>query len=130
MLPDPFTILLRYGVTMRRSLSALLSVSNLSTTSISMLALCVLVFSALFSASSFAQESGRRTLPATEAADQDQAQKRAEWNSRGREVPKGESVAALRLRAHSRKWRCARTERQRKEPQEPTWHPHRRQPHG
>ena len=103
MLPDPFTILLRYGVTMRRSLSALLSVSNLSTTSISMLALCVLVFSALFSASSFAQESGRRTLPATEAADQDQAQKRAEWNSRGREVPKGESVAALRLRAHQQK---------------------------
>jgi hypothetical protein len=35
--------------------------------------------------------------------DQDRPDKRAEWNMRGREAPKGESAAALRLRAHQQK---------------------------
>ncbi len=35
--------------------------------------------------------------------DEDQPQKRAEWNMRGREAPKGQSAAALRLRAHRQK---------------------------
>lgn len=39
----------------------------------------------------------------TGEADQDQPEKRAEWNMRGRTAPKGESAAALRLRAHQQK---------------------------
>ncbi len=35
--------------------------------------------------------------------EEDQPQKRAEWNTRGREAPKGQSAAALRLRAHRQK---------------------------
>ena len=38
-----------------------------------------------------------------EESNQDQPQKRAEWNMRGRVAPKGESAAALRLRAHQQK---------------------------
>jgi hypothetical protein len=43
-------------------------------------------------------------MPApTGDSDQDQPEKRAEWNMRGRIAPKGESAAALRLRAHQQK---------------------------
>lgn len=38
-----------------------------------------------------------------EEADRDRPDKRAEWMSRGREAPKGQSAAALRLRAHQQK---------------------------
>jgi len=82
---------------MPRSSSALLPSSRLLT-----LILCTLIFSAIFSTSAFAQGSGTRMVPA-EGNDRDQQQKRAEWNMRGREAPKGESAAALRLRAHQQK---------------------------
>jgi large repetitive protein len=82
---------------MSRSSSALLSLSKLST-----LIFCILIFSTLFSTSAFAQTSRKQMVPA-EGNDQDQQQKRAEWNTRGREAPKGESAAALRLRAHRQK---------------------------
>src|SRR5713226_5628017 len=93
----PVTILLRHGVTMQPSSSPLLSLSKLS-----MLSLCTLIFSTIFSTSAFAQGSGKRLVPA-EGNDRDHQQKRAEWNMRGREAPKGESAAALRLRAHQQK---------------------------
>jgi hypothetical protein len=82
---------------MPRTSSALLSLSKLST-----LILCILIFSTFFSTSAFPQGSGKRMVPA-EGNDQDLQQKRAEWNMRGREAPKGESAAALRLRAHRQK---------------------------
>jgi len=82
---------------MPRSSSALLSSSRLLT-----LILCTLIFSAIFSTSAFAQASRKQMAPA-EGNDQDQQRKRAEWNMRGREAPKGESAAALRLRAHQQK---------------------------
>ena len=82
---------------MLRSRSALPFLSQLST-----LILCTLLFSALFSTGALAQRSAKRILP-SEGNDQDQPQKRAEWNMRGREAPKGESAAALRLRAHQQK---------------------------
>ena len=82
---------------MPRSSSALLSLSKLSTLSV-----CILIFSTFFSTSAFPQGSGKRMVPA-EGNDQDLQQKRAEWNMRGREAPKGESAAALRLRAHRQK---------------------------
>src|SRR5882757_7035325 len=44
----------------------------------------------------------RMPLPSAEN-DRDEPGKRAQWNTRGREVGKGESVAALRLRAHRQK---------------------------
>jgi hypothetical protein len=83
---------------MPRSSSALLSSLKLST-----VVLCILIFSTIiFSTRAFAQGSGTRMVPA-EGNDRDQQQKRAEWNMRGREAPKGESAAALRLRAHRQK---------------------------
>jgi hypothetical protein len=82
---------------MPRSSSVLLCSPKLST-----LVLCTLIFSTLFSTSAFAQASRERMVPA-EGNDRDQQQKRAEWNRRGREAPKGESAAALRLRAHQQK---------------------------
>ncbi len=82
---------------MQPSSSPLRSLSRLST-----LILCTLIFSTIFSTSAFAQGSGKRLVPA-EGNDRDQQQKRAEWNMRGREAPKGESAAALRLRAHQQK---------------------------
>src|SRR5882762_2590027 len=80
----------------RSSSSALLPLSKLST-----LIFCILIFSTL-STSAFAQGSRKKMVPA-EGNDQDLQQKRAEWNTRGREAPKGESAAALRLRAHQQK---------------------------
>ena len=82
---------------MPRSSSALLSLSKLST-----LIFCILIFSTLSSMSAFAQASRKQMVPA-EGNDRDQQKKRAEWNMRGREAPKGESAAALRLRAHRQK---------------------------
>jgi hypothetical protein len=82
---------------MPRSSSALLSSPKLST-----LVLCILIFSTILPTNSVAQSSPKRMVP-TEGNDQDQQQKRAEWNMRGREAPKGESAAALRLRAHQQK---------------------------
>jgi hypothetical protein len=50
------------------------------------------------------QGSSQRMAPAPAGeSDQDQPEKRAEWNMRGRIAPKGESAAALRLRAHQQK---------------------------
>jgi hypothetical protein len=103
MLPSPPTILLCHGVTMPRSSSALLSSSNLSI-SLSMFILCLLLAPALFPPSAFAQGSKRMSqYDPVQEADQDRPDKRAEWNMRGREAPKGESAAALRLRAHQQK---------------------------
>jgi large repetitive protein len=102
--------LLRYGVTMPRSSSALLSTPKLSTTNFSTLILCTLIFCTIFSASAFAQGLGKRMLPA-EGNDRDQQKRRAQWNMRGREAPKGESAAALRLRAHRQKM-AMRTQRE------------------
>src|SRR6202521_1154910 len=82
---------------MPRSSSALLSLSKLST-----LIFCILIFSTLSSMSAFAQASRKQMVPA-EGNNQDQQRRRAEWNMRGREAPKGESAAALRLRAHQQK---------------------------
>src|ERR1700693_1072896 len=83
---------------MPRSSSALLS----SSPKLSTFTLCILILSAFFSTSAFAQGSGKRMVPA-EGNERDLQQKRAEWNMRGREAPKGESAAALRLRAHQQK---------------------------
>jgi hypothetical protein len=82
---------------MLRSSSVLLPSSKLST-----FILCILILSACFSTSAFAQGTGKRMVPA-EGDERDMQQKRAEWNRRGREAPKGESAAALRLRAHQQK---------------------------
>jgi len=82
---------------MPSSSSALLSSSKLSTH-----ILCTLIFSTIFSTSAFAQGLGKTMVPA-EGNDRDQQKKRAEWNMRGRAAPKGESAAALRLRAHQQK---------------------------
>ena len=82
---------------MPRLSSALLTSPKLST-----FTLCILILSAMFSTSAFAQGSGKRMVPA-EGNERDLQQKRAEWNRRGREAPKGESAAALRLRAHQQK---------------------------
>src|ERR1700694_5478708 len=99
MLPKSPTIFLRHGVTMSRSSSALLPLSSLS-----MFLLCLLLAPSLFPSSAFAQGSKRKSeYDPVQEADQDSPDKRAEWNMRGREVPKGESAAALRLRAHQQK---------------------------
>ncbi len=53
--------------------------------------------------SAFSQASSqRKPFPAPDK-DRDEPGKRAHWNMRGREVGPGESVAALRLRAHQQK---------------------------
>src|SRR6266850_1992582 len=55
-------------------------------------------------ASAFGQGSGPKTRqPFPIEKDRDEPEKRAHWNMRGREVLKGESAAALRLRAHRQK---------------------------
>jgi Bacterial Ig-like domain (group 3) len=103
MLPKSPTILLRHGVTMSRSSSALLPLSSHST-SLSMFILCLLLAPSLFPPSAFAQGSKRKSeYDPVQEADKDRPDKRAEWNMRGREAPKGESAAALRLRAHQQK---------------------------
>src|ERR1700687_4610443 len=103
MLPKSPTILLRHGVTMSRSSSALLPLSSHST-SLSMFLLCVLLAPSVFPSSAFAQGSKRTAeYDPVQEAEQDSPDKRAEWHIRGREVPKGEPAAALRLRAHQQK---------------------------
>jgi hypothetical protein len=91
---------------MRRSSSALslLSLSKLVTTNFSTLILFLLLASFLLPSNAFAQGSKRKSLyDPIEEKDKDRPDKRAEWNMRGREAPKGQSAAALRLRAHQQK---------------------------
>jgi hypothetical protein len=103
MLPKPPTILLRHGVTMSRSSSALLPLPSHST-SLATFILCLLLAPSFLSPSAFAQGSKQKSgYDPVQEADKDSPDKRAEWNMRGREVPKGESAAALRLRAHQQK---------------------------
>src|ERR1700694_3491385 len=88
---------------MPRSSSFLLSSSNFSA-NLAMFILCLLLAPSLFAPSAFAQGSKRKSeYDPVQEADKDRPDKRAEWNMRGREVPKGESAAALRLRAHQQK---------------------------
>src|SRR5258708_11725638 len=69
-----------------------------------MFILFLLLASPLFTARAFGQGRSQKMRPAPLGEyDEDQPQKRAEWNMRGREAPKGESAAALRLRAHQQK---------------------------
>src|SRR5258707_12067890 len=94
------TILPRHGAIMPRSSSALMPLSKLCT-SLAMFILFLLLASPLFTASAFGQGRSQKMRPAPLGAyDEDQPQKRAGWNMRGREAPKGQSASALRLRAH------------------------------
>jgi len=89
---------------MRRSRSTLLSLSNLFATSFSALILFLLIASFLSPSSAFAQGSKRKSLyDPIEEKDKDRPDKRAEWMMRGRVAPKGQSAAALRLRAVQQK---------------------------
>src|SRR5882724_7400870 len=68
------------------------------------LPLALFIASIFFTASAFGQGSKMRSeYDPIEEADQDRPDKRAEWMRRGREAPKGQSAAALRLRAHRQK---------------------------
>jgi hypothetical protein len=90
---------------MRRSSSSLslLPLSKLVTANFSTVILFLVLAGSLFLPNAFGQGSSKRMLPASDENDRDQPQKRAQWNMRGREAPKGESAAALRLRAHQQK---------------------------
>ncbi len=87
---------------MRRLRPSVPSLSSLSATGL-LGFLLLTTLSCLFSTTAFAQDSGRKPIAEAEENERDQAEKRAEWNMRGREAPKGESAAALRLRAHQQK---------------------------
>src|SRR5258708_13381428 len=92
------TILPRHGVIMPRSSSALMPLSKLWT-SLAMFILFLLLASPLFTARAFGQGRSQKMRPAPLGEyDEDQPQKRAEWNMRGREAPKGQSAPPLRLR--------------------------------
>src|SRR2546423_5616549 len=68
------------------------------------LSLIVLLVSILLVASGFGQGSKRKSeYDSVREGDRDQPSKRAEWMRRGRESPKGQSAAALRLGAHRMK---------------------------
>jgi hypothetical protein len=68
------------------------------------LPLALFIASIFFTASAFGQGSKMRSeYDPIEEADQDRPDRRAEWMRRGREAPKGQSAAALRLRAHRQK---------------------------
>ena len=83
---------------MRRMPSRLLSSSALLTFFFLLFAACISPTGA------FAQGRAQKMRPAAIGEnEEDQPQKRAEWNMRGREAPKGQSAAALRLRAHRQK---------------------------
>jgi Bacterial Ig-like domain (group 3) len=102
MLPRPPQFLLRHGVIMRRIPSCLLSACNFSTLFAAALILFVLL--SFFSSNTYAQGSYRRSLyDSIEDKDKDNPKGRTEWMTRGREAPKGQSSAALRLRAHHQK---------------------------
>jgi len=80
------------------------SLCNLTMRTISTLTVFLLLVASVFSASAFAQGSKRKSLyDPIEEQDKDRPGKRAEWMMRGREAPKGQSAAALRLRAHQQK---------------------------
>ena len=83
---------------MRFSRPALLSSSTVSI-------FVFLFLSFAFSPSlAIAQGAVKKTLPAPIGdTEQDHPEQRAQWNMRGREAPKGETAAALRLRAHQQK---------------------------
>src|SRR5258708_37775890 len=73
-------------------------------TSVATFILCLLLAPTRSPPSVIAQGSKRRSeYDPVEEADKDRPDKRAEWNMRGREAPKGELAAALRLRAHQQK---------------------------
>ena len=83
---------------MRRMPSRLLSSSALLTF------LFLLCAALVVPTGAFAQGRAQKMRPAPIGEnEEDQPQKRAEWNMRGREAPKGQSAAALRLRAHRQK---------------------------
>lgn len=89
---------------MRRSSPTVLSLSTPLTTSFSTLILFLLLCSFFALPEAFAQGRSQKMRPAPLGDfDEDQPQKRAEWNMHGREAPKGQSAAALRLRAHQQK---------------------------
>src|SRR5579862_8196828 len=102
MLQIPFKPTLRHGETMPRLRSFVPSLSSLSATSLFSFLLLTLL-ACLFSTTALAQGSSKKPLSEAEGNERDHAEKRAEWNMRGREAPKGESAAALRLRAHQQK---------------------------
>jgi hypothetical protein len=87
---------------MRRSCSSSLFTCVLSTFNLSTLILVILIFPIFLSHSALAQGTRKKMLP-SEENERDQQQKRAEWNMRGREAPKGQSAAALRFQAHQQK---------------------------
>jgi hypothetical protein len=77
---------------------------SMTSRSVRFLLACLVPLTLFFTCTSaFGQGSSQRMLPAAGENDQDQPQKRAEWNMRGRVAPKGESAAALRLRAQQQK---------------------------
>jgi hypothetical protein len=91
---------------MRPSSSPLsfLSLSKLSTINFSTVILFLLLASFLLPSNAFAQGSKRKSLyDPIEEKDKDRPDKRSEWLMRGRVAPKGQSAAALRLRAHQQK---------------------------
>ena len=89
---------------MPRTRTAPLSLPKFSTINFSAFILCILSLSTLISTIALAQNSCKRMhLPQSGENDQDQPQKRAQWNMRGRIAPKGESAAALRFRAYQQK---------------------------
>jgi len=66
--------------------------------------LLALVALSVLSPVAFAQGAKPKTPPkSADERDDDRPAKRAEWMMRGREVPKGQSAAAFRLRAHQQK---------------------------
>ena len=80
------------------------SSSKLSTTNLSVFILFLLIVTFLSPSSAFAQGSKRKSLyDPIEEKDKDRPDKRSEWLMRGRVAPKGQSAAALRLRAYQRK---------------------------
>src|SRR5579862_3926828 len=87
------------GVTMRFSRPALLSSSVFATFIFFLLFSC-----SFYPSSAFAQGAVRKPMAEPIGdSEQDHPGQRAQWNMRGREAPKGETAAALRLRAHQQK---------------------------
>ncbi len=82
----------------------LVSATERAMKSLKAVALFFLLVSLLSPLSAFAQVKSQKMHSASAGErDEDQPQKRAQWNMRGRIAPKGESAAALRLRAYQQK---------------------------
>lgn len=92
-----------HGVPMARPCNvAVLRFASSFAISIALLSLLGLV--AFMSPSAFGQRIKLKSFQnSVGESDKDDPQQRAQWNMRGREAPKGESAAALRLRAHQQK---------------------------